>query len=654
MATFKNGDIVSIVLNEKSTGAKKSFVGTADDVKTYKVEAVKTEAYATYESGYIYRLEGCGALLFSDEELVMVKEKIITEEAKRAMATLEAQSKKKKGVELRIINDIKKTFKSELRKREYNYEDHAISTIFNEWLEQKAGLIALLSQHPNWDPNQLMVHFDADYTRATDSHTVECFLSWMRYNTNVETIKDEFGSSRLWFFLSDISRNTHLEDATLNKGNLDFVNSIDETFNFRDGMKTTKVVGKIAKFYGWDDDNRYKICPHCTAPLTKETEQRDINGHMVDVVVYVCPECGKKFERSEIKTWSTEYAKFADALSPLKITRHTCISLNPIDYLLMSNGNSWRSCHYIGDNPTDNGCYSSGTISYMLDSTSMIFYTVDGNHDGDYISTAPKIQRQVFAYSDGCVLQSRLYPQSNDYGAKETYTDIRNVVQKVLADCLDLPNLWVKKNGAKGVVHGSGATCYPDWSSQSELCSVSIIKDIEDDHKVHIVVGAQPICIVCGSAHYEESCISCCGCGYHCECCGNSIWDEDVYWINDDPYCPECVTYCECCDEYYLNDDVTWIESEGRYVCDSCLREYYTRCDKCGAWVDNDRAEEDDSGHVYCGKCAGKVLRECEECGCIINTEYDAFEIIDGRTLCYDCATDVYVDKANEQNSEEE
>ena len=93
--------------------------------------------------------------------------------------------------------------------------------------------------------------------------------------------------------------------------------------------------------------------------------------------------------------YNKEYAKYADSMSPMTIKRHTILSLNPIDYLKMSFGNSWASCHTIDqknkrDMPNSyQGAYCSGTISYMLDGTSMVFYTVDASYEGDEFYDEP-------------------------------------------------------------------------------------------------------------------------------------------------------------------------------------------------------------------------------------------------------------------------
>lgn len=101
------------------------------------------------------------------------------------------------------------------------------------------------------------------------------------------------------------------------------------------------------------------------------------------------------------------YAKYSDAINPLDVVRHTILSVNPVDYLLSSNGNSWSSCHTLDKNNPNgfSGCHCSGTMSYLLDGTTMVYYQVDKEYDGNDLEFEPKIIRQLFHYKDGILVQ---------------------------------------------------------------------------------------------------------------------------------------------------------------------------------------------------------------------------------------------------------
>lgn len=534
-----------------------------------------------------------------------------------------------------IRANIKDTIIEELENRGYHYTDHAIENILNEWFNQKNGLMEILSKHPNWSPEDLMIKFDKDFQRDIDVDAAYRFTNWLFRNTNIQDVY--FKEPGSWWTTRTLydSMNYILTKQTFLPMNdswyeteIHWLNAMHEDFKFRGGQKVTKVMRKICKTFGWD-----KIMK--TETLWDGTV-REYN----------------EFER--------EYAKYCDAMCPIKVTRHTCISVNPIDFLLMSNGNSWDSCHYI-DTQGSSGCYSSGTISYMLDKHSMIFYTVDGEYNGNEISRQPKIQRQVFGYNDNQLLQSRLYPQRCDSGAEESYKDIREIMQKVIADCEGKPNLWVKRK-VQNVNKGIGATVYTDWTAFSNLCCVSVFSDCTEKELAPIVLGAQPICIHCGYHHGTLENIDCCYYdGYTCADCGRRIDEDDVRWVGDTPYCGECAHYCSCCSEYERAENTTWLEYESEYVCDECLDEYYVMADDINEYVHMHNATWIESEQRYItNRYRNLYYAICRSCGewfkkedMVAKTEVEAFydwgRVTNTVYYCHDCHEENEATKENEE-----
>lgn len=497
-----------------------------------------------------------------------------------------------------ITNEIKKAIVNEmaevLSSRYYSYEKNHLEVIVNEWFARKNGLIDLLSKHPLWNPEKFLIQFDVDMERSICLTEIYNFTDWLMKAANITHDYWAIVQSREYKIYEFIRKKVHNQffDESM-ADDIERINELNENFKLRTNMKSSKAIGKICREEGWD----------------------------------------------KLEGFNQKYAALCDCLSPLKITRHTCISLNPIDYLLMSNGNSWNSCHDIGESG-DSGCYSSGTISYMLDEHSFLFYTVDASYDGNRIELEPKIQRQIFGYNDEVIIQSRLYPQSNDSGAKAVYDDIRAIVQKVISDCLDKPNIWIKsKNDVRRVVeHGYGATCYPDWEYLGNLCSISTHKEREDGKEFRkIVLGAEPICITCGCRHGENESISCCENGHYCTCedCGERIYEDDAYWVDGSPYCCDCVTYCEDCNEYVRNQDAR--EIDGVYVCDWCVehRDYY-ECSECGEihHIDYLNYVGDE---LLCEDCYAHCTLDCEECGCVCMENEIEHDDETNRNYCPDC-----------------
>jgi hypothetical protein len=261
------------------------------------------------------------------------------------------------------------------------------------------------------------------------------------------------------------------------------------------------------------------------------------------------------------------------------------------------------------------GMYSSGTMSYMLDSSSMVFYFVDSTYKGSDYWHEPKINRQMFHYGNHKLIQARLYPQSND-GNGEIYKPYRNIVQEIMATICGFPNFWTNKKGTSEIYKHvwSSGTHYRDYTN-FDSCNISFAKDQNIDGAIYI--GHDPICIECGGEHTVEDNINCCRGRRVCNCCGDEIYDDDdVYYVGDGVYCCDCVTYCEECGEYELNENTHYVESIGGYVCNYCLDNYYTYCPHCERYVHHDNTTYIDSEDRYvCDDCVSELYEECERCG---------------------------------------
>lgn len=285
-----------------------------------------------------------------------------------------------------------------------------------------------------------------------------------------------------------------------------------------------------------------------------------------ELVEWTDPVTGEWRTREKNVSLETKISELGDAISPMTIKRHTIISLNPIDYLLMSNGHKWRSCHNIED-----GEWRTGTLSYMLDKTSVIFYTVDKDYDGTEFEYQTKMQRNVFCISaDGnTMIQNRQYPDGRDGGDMSLASQFRAVMQKVVSDAFDLPNYWTIKKGKANcrewtLTYG---THYEDYIQYNDG-SVSF----RNGYTPSIVsIGHDPIDPDNGEEHSEtddfngSSGSGDATCAY-CDGRYDSYY-EDIYCEdNGNHYC------CESCannDGVYLCDDGYWHDS------DNCYRDNY-------------------------------------------------------------------------------
>ena len=506
-----------------------------------------------------------------------------------------------------------------LEEYDYEYTYDALDKIIDKWAEEKGNLIQAFKNHPNYLEGKFMIAFDTDYERVVNKQASTSFANYlvaMCHNSDfIANLPQEINNQRMeegneylpdrvWRFLRNLSS---IATRTITEDTANEINEIMPNIHAHTGEKTSRVINRICTYLGF----------------------------------------------SKFENYNREFAKYADSLSPLKITRHTILSINPLDYLTMSFGNSWASCHTIDKGNKRNmpnsyeGQYSSGTMSYMLDKVSMVFYTVDSSYDGNEYWDQPKINRQMFHYGQEKLIQGRLYPQSNDYEG-EDYTPIRNIVQKIMADIYGVPNLWTVRKGTEaacGYVYTKG-THYPDYR-HFDKCSLSRQKGSENEE--WIVIGSTPICVECGYVHDKNESINCCNIpnAYYCEDCGCVIEDEDdAIWINGYHYCRDCVNYCDICNEYHRGES-HYIERDNIDVCESCLEDFYYTCEDCGEYVHRDDAYwcESEDGYI-CRDCYEENYMTCPECGEIFHV--DDMEEYDCNWVCSDC-----YDKLTEKDDEE-
>lgn len=430
-----------------------------------------------------------------------------------------------------------------LERYHYHPTDLGLNKILDEWCQNKADLIRLFEKHPNYN-GRFQIVFDHDYERVVDKQAVAAFSNWLASREVAELFRQEvqvgvYSYAELKGICTRLCNKIELFDYTDVR-----------TINGRDRQSYE---AEYDHFKRWKNKYSYNNKIYCTGShaydrarynmldrldkvrmLLNSTEHiaQTLDSAATNFLKEQFPEIkaveGQKYSRAIGKimrlfgvdkspNYNREFAKFADALNPLVIKRHTVISIHPVDYYTMSFGNSWSSCQTIdkrNDRGIDSdhnyhGSSSSGTESYMLDGTSCIFYTVDASYEGNQFELQDKVNRNMFHYYDNRLVQGRVYPQSNDKGANDLYTTIREIVQKVFADMLEVPNYWENKKGTGAcddAINTSG-THYCDYYNFN-TCNVSTLKDGREVH-LKIDVGHDPICPCCGYLHDRNGSIEC-------------------------------------------------------------------------------------------------------------------------------------------------
>lgn len=485
---------------------------------------------------------------------------------------------------------------------DYKFTEEALGKIVDRWAEQKASLIEGFKKHPFYVKGQFMIAFQTKHQRNLDLSGVKAFSRWLKNKAMPRTellpdaIKNRLGWSSflpydLYDFLASLS---YYADRCITENAANAIKQAIPEVRVRTGEKMSRAIGRIMKYLNYD----------------------------------------------KVEGYEKEFAKFSDSLSPRTIKRHTVMSVNPLDYLTMSFGNSWASCHTIDKNNKRDmpnsyeGMYSSGTMSYMLDGTSMVFYTVDKDYKENEYWTQPKINRQMFHYGEDKLIQGRLYPQDDDKCASE-YEENRNVARSIISTVFNFPNLWTLRTGsynASSHVTSLG-THYRDYECYSN-CSESTIEGSENQN--NIVIGSKPICVRCGKEHDLENTIDCCVYA-RCEKCGRYHNESDVVVIDGHTYCKNCVYYCSRCHKYHIGNS-TYIRRTGVCVCDECLDKYYFLCKNCGRYETKSDLIEIDGNH-YCNRCA----TPCNICGKYHLNNRMTYIYQEGINVCNECRTEHYV-----------
>lgn len=690
---FQVGELVRGKRNYYSVTNEKSLCEVVEiqDSSTIKVKVVAHTAESFLNDTYTYTVYAREFKSCTLEEFLSVypdaaylKQNEIKYN-KKEIKTMKLRMNKAELGSYALTEEERETLRTEiidlLEEYDYNPTESAVDKILDEWVKNKGWMVNLFKKHPNYN-GKFQIAFDADYTRCTDKKTLSIFAEWMYCAAapflRIPVQKGVFSYKEVRETASKLSEIVAAMNNIKRQGYFVAVNGKtyeeiitekdkwQEKYNAYRTDESIYITGGIAY-----DKAKYQLysCLYQFSRYLGSYTEHIATEEFVDNVNSRFPSikavAGQKVSRIVNKlckligidkdlNYNKEFAKYSDAINPLAIKRHTILSCHPVDYLTMSFGNSWASCHTIDKQnkrnmPNDySGCYSSGTLSYMLDESSFVYYTVDKSYEGDEYELQDKINRNMFHIGEDKLIQARVYPQATD-GDSGIYKQIREIAQKVIADCLGVPNMWknVKGTGECGSMIYSYGTHYSDYTNFSD-CNVSYLKGETDEvNRNGIYVGHNPICPNCGMQHDYQEAIECRSCYENnrvCFCCGCTGHEDSMHYIDGEWYCDDCSFYCEY-HECWEAGDYTYVENYGR-VCDDALDDdQFYLCEDCHSyyWV-NSRydshivtADETD----YCG-------RECAQRAGYVELDGEWYHE-DDIYYCEHCNTTVHRDNWNNE-----
>lgn len=574
-----------------------------------------------------------------------------------------------------------------LRDYNYNPTENGLRAIYDEWATNNAWMIKLFEKSPNYVNGKFYIKLPATkLVRPVDKAGVNTFVNWARetvrevltnkyrimiglhtfsdYERAKNRVLNKYNSMLQGMVWNGETENSLLAEYNRMKDRIDqeyakqtiyccgddyvpreiyiTIENVKRIFAKVKEMENPQIIGEddARKFNELLEDTIIKARAHEGNKTTKFYGKimREIG---MDKVVDIKTERwtdqdGVLRERTKDMGYNYHRALLGDSINPYTYDRDIIISVNPIDYWTMSFGYRWASCHTIDKTNRRNcensyhGEYSGGTESYMLDGSSFIVYVLptaeEIENKGETLfadEKKSKLKRCVFMMGEDKLVQSRVYPDGRDGGDDGLAAQLRNIVQKVIADLLETPNMWRLEKGryeCQNVTRTIGVH-YADYDCCDD-CNVSYLRRIDGYlNRNRITIGHDPICPCCGEEHDAHDNIQCYDCGeemVYCERCGDSFREEDGIRTNDGTWfcCGDCANrsdyvYCTDVEEWYHIDYCHCDDYEGEWF-------YY-----------EDEAVYSEEGYVYRNEYNAEA-DGCRWCEDIERYSQDYYETVEG------------------------
>ena len=345
------------------------------------------------------------------------------------------------------------------------------------------------------------------------------------------------------------------------------------------------------------------------------------------------------------------FAKLADALSVLTTTNVAFMSLNFLDFMTMSHGNSWSTCHYINSHglfhredgsSSYHGAYKQGCLSYALDEPSFIFYTLPADTKGSAYYRCKKLTRMCCQYANGTLVTGKCYP-NNESEVISKYVAMLKEVVAVTEKSIDEWETTTDSGDhvSARVKTADGAAHYADYTMSRQRPTISLCRKLMLSQQRQMTIGHRAYCVYCGK-ELNGGDGNWLQCSPHrkkmvCAHCGKKLTDDmEFHDSGEILLCGDCAFYCavhhriervdnlygtilmkdgevkvcnaamellakcENCGTYGLKENM--LRTTNGYSCKKHVRRY-KKCALCGVYVLNGEVHVDDNGNIYCDEC---------------------------------------------------
>ena len=258
-----------------------------------------------------------------------------------------------------------------LTKYNHRNSEYGVCKILDKYFTAKEPLIKLISQSENYKGDMRII-FDEPFVRESlvdDIRKAVCSFRGEQVKKCILKYQDDNGKT-----LQDYLKTgtTHIDVKHMAKAK-SILHSA-EVSKFSKFSGATIESDKKANDFDVAMAHFYYIA---SSTMPEEFEVGDCSIHKGLKTSRAFNKVCTHFGVDKWNKYNKEFAKYSDLVSGKERTLNFIISLNPLDYLTMSFGKSWASCHTIDKSNRRrmpnaySGAYCNGVLSYMLDKASI-------------------------------------------------------------------------------------------------------------------------------------------------------------------------------------------------------------------------------------------------------------------------------------------
>lgn len=486
---FNVGDFVMVrhdISNNARYGCAAGMIALAGTVVTIASANVYADRYTIEEDG--------GQWAWGESDFITVSAEEIEKRNEEVRKNMMSKAKlKEKWGEYCDTDKLVDDMMALLTTYNHRNSEHGVCTILNEYFTNKEPLIKMFAQSPNYKGDMRIITKE-EFERENVASEIAKFVRAFKDNDGVANTmlcyKDKDGKT-LYEYIQ--TKTTHMKIRDVAKAKNVMASKEISAFSKKTGA-TIESEESLKAFRIWMTTFEKVNTPTLQRDLTHEEVVLKKGTKTSRAFNKICAKYG-------VDKWSKynkEFAKYADMVAGKGRELYFIISLNPLDYLTMSFGKSWASCHTIDKANRRHaangysGAYCNGTLSYMMDESSIITYVLTKLSDN--LHEEGKLYRNMFHCKGKKFIQGRIYPQGND-GSVDLYKKFRFIVQREFYSLLGLEeNKW-KSRSVEDRDHYTYGRHYKDYV---HFCDCKTFYPAGDDSYDDIVIGHNGICPHCG------------------------------------------------------------------------------------------------------------------------------------------------------------